>query len=156
ALWWLADWVEASGPVSIFFGMFRSVFMGGGASWDESLLWMIGLQAAFGVVLALLAAVQLRPIFKRQDGAVARRPRGLRAWLTARRLRSHPPLGDRPMLWKELHAGRARGFARIVGWLLTLILGGLFLYNGVWYGLMAFVEMWDQGYEYRIPWAFYH
>ena len=38
------------------------------------------------------------------------------------------------MIWKELHTGGATGFARFVGWLLTLILGGLLVYYGVWYG----------------------
>ena len=142
ALWWLGDWVGASSPVYVFYGMFRSLVFGGAAGWEESLLWMIGLQAGFGVVMAVLAALQLRPIFRRQDNAVAR-PRGIRAMLAARRLRSHRPPGDRPMMWKELHTGGASGLARIVGWLLTLILGGLLLYHGTWYGLMAFLEAWE-------------
>ena len=112
---------------------------------ERSLGWMIGLQAAMGVVFALLAAVQLRPIFKRQDGAVAR-PRGLRALLARRRWRAHRPLGERPMLWKELHTGGARGLARFIGWMLALILGGLLLYYGTWYALGAFVELWESGY----------
>ena len=33
----------------------------------ELIAWMMGLQLAFGLVLALLAAWQLRPIFRRQD-----------------------------------------------------------------------------------------
>jgi ABC-type transport system involved in multi-copper enzyme maturation permease subunit len=145
-LWELAEWVGASSPVSAFVDIFRSMNFGAPMGFEQTLLWwMIGLQAGTGVVLALLAAVQLRPVFKRQDGAVAR-PRGLRALLTSHRLRSHPPLGDRPMLWKELHTQRARGFARIVGWLLTLILGGLLLYHGAWYALMAFLEVWERGY----------
>ena len=53
------------------------------------------------------------------------------------------------MLWKELHTGGAQGFARFVGWLLTLILGGLLLYYGAWCGLMAFLEVWDHGYGIR-------
>jgi ABC-type transport system involved in multi-copper enzyme maturation permease subunit len=161
AIQWLADWVGASSPVYAFTDMFRSLLMRQRTGWGEALLWMIGLQAASGVVLALLAAVQLRPVFKRQDGASAR-PRGLRAILAARRFRSHPPLGERPMLWKELHTGGARGFARIVGWLLTLVLGGLLLYYGVWYGLMAFLDMWDFRYWprsgrwfARAQWEFY-
>jgi ABC-type transport system involved in multi-copper enzyme maturation permease subunit len=144
AVSWLAEWVGASSPAYAFTDMFRSLIMGLGTGWEESLLWMIALQSSFGVLLATMAAVQLRPIFQRQDGAVAP-PRGLRAMLAARRLRSLPPLADRPMIWKELHTGGARGFARIVGWLLTLVLGGLLLYYGVWYGLSAFLEMYDRG-----------
>jgi hypothetical protein len=153
ALRYAADWVGASSPVYAVVDLFRSLQMGGGRDWEESFLWMIALQAGFGVVLAILAAVQLRPIFRRQDGAVAR-PRGLRSMLAGRRLRSHPPLGDRPMVWKELHTGGARGFARIVGGLLTLVLGGLLLYYGVWYGLSAFLEMCDRGYAARLGWWF--
>jgi hypothetical protein len=147
----LADWLGASSPVSAFVDIFWSTIIGSAMDLEGTLLWMIGLQAGAGVVLAVLAAIQLRPVFKRQDGAVAR-PRGLRALLTARRLRSHPPLGDRPMFWKELHTQQARGFARIVGWLLTLILGGLLLYYGVWYAVMAFLEVWDRGYGSAWGW----
>lgn len=143
-IWWLVGWVGATSPVAIYNGLVRSL-VGGSAVWEEAILWMIGLQATCGAVLALLAAVQVRPIFRRQDNAIAR-PRGLRAMLAARRLRRHRPLGDRPMLWKELQTGGARGFARVVRGLLTLILGGLLLYYGVWYGAMAFLEMWDHGY----------
>jgi ABC-type transport system involved in multi-copper enzyme maturation permease subunit len=151
AVLWLSDWVEASSPTGLGYDLFVSLFTAAPTPWVESLGWMIGLQAAFGVVLALLAAVQLRPIFKRQDGAVAG-PRGLRAILAARRLRSLPPIGDRPMLWKELHTGGARGFARVIGWLLTVILGGLLFYYGAWYGLMAFLEMWELGYLRGLGW----
>jgi ABC-type transport system involved in multi-copper enzyme maturation permease subunit len=152
ALWWLADWVGASSPVYAFTEMFRTLVNGAATGFQETLLWMIGLQAAAGVVLALLAAILVRPIFKRQDGTVAR-PRGLRAILAARRLRSLRPLGERPMLWKELHTGRARGFARVVGWLLSLLLGGMLLYFSAWYGLMAFLESWDHGYGAAWVWG---
>jgi ABC-type transport system involved in multi-copper enzyme maturation permease subunit len=162
ALHWLMEWVGASSPVIPVWDLVTGVAGSSrGVTWEESLLWMIGLQAAAGAILAVLAAVQLRPIFKRQDGAIAR-PRGLRAILTARRMRSHRPLGYRPILWKELHTGGARGFARIVGWLLTLILGGLLLYYAVWYGLSAYVEMWQYGNHldggwttHRHRWIFY-
>ena len=33
----------------------------------EPIVWMIGLQPAFGLVLLIVAAWQLRPIFRRQD-----------------------------------------------------------------------------------------
>lgn len=155
ALWRLGEWVGASSPVILSYDVFRSLVFGGSVPWQEALLWMIGLQSACGVVLALLAAAQLRPIFKRQDGAVTR-PRGLRALLRTRRLRSLPPPGDRPMLWKEMHTARPRGFARIVGWLLILILGGLLLYEGVWLGALAFLELQDYGYRLRGGWTTHH
>jgi ABC-type transport system involved in multi-copper enzyme maturation permease subunit len=153
-LQWLAEWIGASSPAYALWDALWSMATGVSNSWQQTLCWMIAMQAAFGAVLAILAAVQLRPIFKRQDGAIAR-PRGLRALLAASRARSHRPLRDRPMIWKELHTGGARGFARFVGWVLTLILGGLLLYHGVWFGLMAFLEMWQYGYGRPGGWTIY-
>ena len=151
AVMWLNEWIGASNPVEValaWFGMLR-----GGVSPlsdIEDISWMIGLQLAFGLVLATLAALQLRPIFRRQDGEGGPRAlRRLRSMLTARgrwRLGRRPSLADRPMLWKELHTGGPRGFARIVGFLLTLIAGGFFLYYTVWYAMTAFAEMWEYGY----------
>ncbi len=151
ALRWIADWVGASSPV---YGLWDILWalMAGLPIGAEQAFWMIGLQVAAGAVLAALAAVQLRPIFKRQDGAVAR-PRGLRAMLAARRLKWHRPLGDRPMIWKELHTGGAKGFARIVGWLLTLTLGGLVVYYSVRLGIDAFLEMRADGYGKPPSWS---
>ncbi len=143
AISWLGDQMSASSPVD----MIRELVLGGfmpGRDWLGSVVEMIGLQAALGLLLAILAAVQVRPIFRRQDDAPRRR--GIRAWLSARRARKHPPIGDRPMLWKELQTSRSGGLARGVGWLLTLVLGGLLLYNGVWLFLSAFVEMREYGY----------
>ncbi len=120
--------------------------LGGGVLLDDRAA--IGRRRGAG---AFLAAVQLRPIFKRQDGAVAR-PRGLRALLAGRRLKWHRPLRDRPMIWKELHTGGAKGFARFVGWVLTLVLGGLLVYYGVWMGLEAFLEMQVHGYVKPQAW----
>ena len=57
------------------------------------------------------------------------------------------------MLWKELHTGGARGFARLVGWLLTLIAGGFLAYYSVWLSLNAFVELWYHGYGGPRDWA---
>ena len=147
-----AEWVGASSPADVFWVVFRGMMFGSLARWEDMLYWMIGLQLAAGVVLAALAAVQLRPIFKRQDDTV-RKHRGLRALLASRRVRSHPRLGDCPMLWKELHTSRARGFARFVGWLLTLIAGGFLAYYAVWLGLNAFLEVWQFGYGGRMDWT---
>jgi hypothetical protein len=143
---WLMEWVGASNPIYASRDLFYSIILGNPVvRWQQSLGWMIGLQAAMGGVLAALAAIQLRPIFKRQEGRITR-PRGLWTMLARRRWRAHRPLGDRPMLWKELHTGGARGFARFIGWMLTLILGGSLLYHGVPYAQRAFVEMWKHGY----------
>ncbi len=102
----IAEWVGASSPADVLWVVSRGMVFGSTARWEDMVYWMIGLQLAAGVVLAALAAVQLRPIFRRQDDTVRKR-RGLRAILASRRVRSHPRLGDRPMLWKELNTSRA-------------------------------------------------
>jgi ABC-type transport system involved in multi-copper enzyme maturation permease subunit len=50
------------------------------------------------------------------------------------------------MLWKELFTSRARGLARLVAVLLTLVVGVFLLYWSLWFGGMAFLEMWQYGY----------
>ena len=67
---WLAEWVGASSPVEVGRNMFYSVALGRMtvSSELETIAWMMGLQMAFGLMLATAAALQLRPIFRRQDG----------------------------------------------------------------------------------------
>ena len=73
---WFNDWIGASNPVEVALdsiGILRG--------WRlplanlEVISWMIGLQLGFGLVLATLAAWQLRPIFRRQDGVGGSRAR---------------------------------------------------------------------------------
>jgi len=155
---WLAEWVGSSSPLEVgrqlFWRLVGGGFARGGLSWLSLLKlvgWMSGLQLTFGVVLAVLAAWQLRPIFRRQqsDGAVLAN-RGLRSILSSRRrwrFRRRPLINDRPMLWKELHTGGASGLARFVAFLLTVIAGGFLAYWTVWYGVNAIQEMWENGYD---------
>jgi ABC-type transport system involved in multi-copper enzyme maturation permease subunit len=142
----LAAWVGASSPVELYGGALYGVGFRGGQAWDQEVLaWMLGLQLAYGAALAALAAAQLRPIFRRQEGAASRR-RGLRAMMASIGGREHPPLGDRPMIWKELHTGGTRGLARFIGFVLTLISGGFLAYYAFCYGALALWECWDRGY----------
>jgi len=156
AMAWLADWVGYSSPLEVGRRLLFGVVGGGlsGLSLLELVGWMIGLQAAFGLVLAVLAAWQLRPIFRCQDGGGGvRAARGIRSILSSRRrwrLWRRPSLGNNPMLWKELHTGGARGLARFVAFLLTLIGGGFLAYWCGWFAIRAIVEMWEKGYYYSL------
>jgi ABC-type transport system involved in multi-copper enzyme maturation permease subunit len=112
-----------------------------------SLIEMIQCQLGAGILLAILAAFQVRPVFRAQQGGGGKR-RLLAALFSPRRpsrLWSRPTLGDQPMLWKELFTSRARGFTRFVALLVTLIAGGFLLYYTLWFGILAFLEMRDQG-----------
>ena len=66
---WLSEWVGASSPIEVAYQLAFSMMMSGGTTLPEVELiaWMMGLQMVFGLFLALLATLQLRPIFRRQD-----------------------------------------------------------------------------------------
>ncbi len=148
---WLAEWIGANNPAEVVFVLVYGVVGGGGSrSSDlELVAWMMGLQLASGLVLALLASWQLRAIFRRQDaGGSATNVRGIRSLLASRRrwqFWRRPALGDRPMLWKELHTGGTRGLAQFISLLLTIIIGGFLAYYTVWWGMLAVAEFWDLG-----------
>ena len=148
---WLGDWIGPSSPVEVARKLIYAIGLGGGSvsSELEPIVWMMGLQTAFGLILAILAAMQLRPIFRRQDGESGIRVlRGLNAMLKRRgrwRLRRLPVFAEQPMLWKELHTGGPRGFARFIGFLVTVIGGGFLLYYTVWTAGLAIDEMWNLG-----------
>jgi hypothetical protein len=109
---------------------------------------MIQSQVVAGAALALLAAFQLRWVFRTQEAAGPQRFWLFRSLFKRRsaRIWSRPRLGDRPMFWKELFTSRSRGLARLVSILVALLGGGFLLYYALWFGILAFFEMRDQGY----------
>jgi ABC-type transport system involved in multi-copper enzyme maturation permease subunit len=156
---WLAESVGASSPVRVFGNEMWGVLVAGARSMDlDAYIRMIGLEVAAGAILAILAAVQLRPVFQRQDGATGTlvrlrvRPKGRRA----RRFGARVVPADRPMLWKELQSGRARGLPRLIARLLTVIVGGFLAYYAVRYFALAYVELFQYGYRVRREWVTYH
>jgi ABC-type transport system involved in multi-copper enzyme maturation permease subunit len=143
----LLEWLTLSSPIGPGRRFFFALLSGGGSVLDD-LTTMIAFQVGAGAVLAALAAWLLRPVFRAQEGAGFSR-RWFPVWYNRRSSTprwTRPALGDRPMLWKELFTSRARGFARLVGTLVTLVGGGFYLYYAIWYFLMAFLEMWERGY----------
>ena len=108
---WLADWVGATSPITVGWRLIVSTIMsrGRGSGSDVSILgWMIGLQAASGLVLALLAAVQLRPIFRRQDSAGGIRAVWQFLFRRRRRRRSNLPGQSEPQVVREFRPARSR------------------------------------------------
>ncbi len=149
AVRWLGEWAGASSPVEVVWQLSWRALRGGVSRQPavDLVAWMIVVQASLGLVFAILAALQLRPIFRRQsEGVEVRDRRGLRSILRSWLLGRQPALGEHPLLWKELHTCGARGFTWLLGFLLTVIGGGFLAYYTVWYGAMASVEWWDQGY----------
>jgi ABC-type transport system involved in multi-copper enzyme maturation permease subunit len=145
-IWEAMDWLAASspfGPGQEFVFALRS----GATGLATNVATMIRIQLVAGFVFAALAAISVRPVFKAQEGAEGGR-RGLLRFLTRRRtgrVLPRPALGDAPMLWKELFTSRARGFARFVAVVITLVSGGFLLYYSIWFAAMAFLEWRDYG-----------
>jgi ABC-type transport system involved in multi-copper enzyme maturation permease subunit len=151
----LADWTGVGNPVELGRDLVFGVALGGGSviSVAEMIARMMVFQVVAGIVLAIAAAVQLRPIFRRQGGEGSVRVFGrLRHGLKRRgrwRILPRPLLGDHPMRWKELYTGGPRGFARIVGAVLFLIGGGFLVYHGSLLASSAIMEMWNEGFAIK-------
>ena len=173
---WLSEWLGASSPIEEAWELCYSTVMTRGKgtkSEVETIVRMIALQTAFGLILSIIAAWQLRPIFRRQGSEGEARAKWIRwfrrkrrarrelgasegsplvravqpASITQRRRRlwHRPTLGEYPMLWKELYTGRPGGFTRLVGFMLTAIAGGLLAYNTHWLASLAIEEIWEYG-----------
>lgn len=83
-------------------------------------LGVIGLWSSFGVLGLAIASWRLRPSWLKLVGGDERGKRGRRnLWV--------PPLGERPILWKELHIERAGSLGRAGKWLGLIVVAYLFV-----------------------------
>jgi ABC-type transport system involved in multi-copper enzyme maturation permease subunit len=132
------EWIAPSSP----FHLLTTLNAPSGPVFFESLLWMMGLQLAYGAVFVLLAMAWLRAVF-RMEGEGSR-------WLAAagrgRRLLPRPECGDDAMLWKERYVSRTSGTTKLVAGLLGLLVGGLLAYSVSEYARLAFIELAANGY----------
>lgn len=118
-------WVNAGNPIVAVFEVTRVVAIGmmGGTrvGIDTVLPGILGRYAIFhGVLTAfclLVAIVRLRRVALRQAYGVARKTRA--------RHRGRAPVGDLPMLWKEVSVERGTRF----NWVAAIILAMLFLFS---------------------------
>jgi ABC-type transport system involved in multi-copper enzyme maturation permease subunit len=114
--------------------------------WDDSpgaALTTAAVWTALGLGGAALAAWRLRPTCLKQfGGEVVRRGRGARRWAI-------PPVGDRPMYWKELYVERARTLGRAGRWIGAFIVLGLALGSTTMAGLIV----WALLVEHDSQWA---
>jgi ABC-type transport system involved in multi-copper enzyme maturation permease subunit len=92
-------------------------------------LYTAGIWLAIGLAGAVFAAWQVRPAYLRDA-----QKNSSRRWLFGRR--RVPPVGDRPILWKELYVEHLRSLNRFVQWLAILIVsifsGVSFVLVGMW------------------------
>jgi ABC-type transport system involved in multi-copper enzyme maturation permease subunit len=131
------EWIAPSSPFHL-----TTLNTSSGPVLFEALLWMMGLQLAYGAVFVLLAMARLRPVF-RKEGEGSR-------WLAAagrgRRLLPRPECGDDAMLWKERYVSRTSGTTKLVAGLLGLLVGGLLASSVYEYARLAFIELAANGY----------
>ena len=119
-LMWLIGWVMQLNPFMLLMQM-NVADQGVVGPWGhprDTAQIVIAVQLVAAVLLALLAAFSVRRVHLATAGTATKRSRwrSLRLW--------RPPLGNHPMLWKELHA--ERGCSRL-GWVAGLATVLLFL-----------------------------
>jgi ABC-type transport system involved in multi-copper enzyme maturation permease subunit len=136
-------WVMASSPFELAFKI------GGGATPSGGLLravaWMSGLQVAGGALLVIVSIAGLRSAYRRN---VSGDSRGLVARLTRPgwRLRPRPPVGDDPILWREMTTSRDGPLMKLVGLAVILGIYGALGYVTDFFGRPALIEVWRHGY----------
>jgi ABC-type transport system involved in multi-copper enzyme maturation permease subunit len=145
----VTEYLLASSPVAVGWQTTLALLMGGVATTVDDLLTMVAIQGVAGVVFAALAVWRLRPVFKGQEGTARRSLASLLGARGSLRRWGRPECSDRPLVWKELHTARGTLLSRVVGGLVTLVLGGPLLYFTVRYALAAFLELWEHGYWSR-------
>jgi ABC-type Na+ efflux pump permease subunit len=136
-------WALASNPVSLL-----PLFVGGGVSnqaLNYRIGWMSGLQLAGGVVLLLAAMMRLRRSFRANaggDGGPFSRPMVRPAW----RFRPRPPVGDDPILWREMYTSRGGMVAKLFGYCVWIGVYAALGYFTLFFARRAFVELAHHGY----------
>ena len=113
----VVDWVGWSSPLHV---LTRSpvMYTSGPNAIFEWVLWMIGLQVAYGSGCVVVALFWLRPGFRREGAREGRLARVLN-WRV--RLLRRPACGDDPMVWKEMHCARSSPMTRAIAGLALVI-----------------------------------
>lgn len=95
-----------------------------------TLPWIIGSQFVYGTFFILLAILQLRRVYARQDDTSGKLLKLRKAILGKRSWLPRPACGDDAMLWKEFFVSKTGGLSKITGLLLSLSIVGLIVYSG--------------------------
>jgi hypothetical protein len=106
---------------------------------------MSGLQVAGGALLVIASIASLRSAYRLNvsgdsQGLVARLTRP--GW----RLRPRPPVGDDPILWREMTTSREGPLTKLVGLAVILGIYGALGYVTDFFGRPALIEVWRHGY----------
>jgi ABC-type Na+ efflux pump permease subunit len=136
-------WILYSSPM----GLVMSLAGGAGArALFRSVAWMIGLQAAGGVVLVIWAIARLRSAYRVNlggDGTRLERLGQRPVW----RFRPRPAVGDDPILWREMYTTRAKGWEKAFGILFYSLILGPLAFGTYYFARPAVIEVWTHGYS---------
>jgi ABC-type Na+ efflux pump permease subunit len=137
-------WILTSSPMGLM------VKIGGGVTpssglWD-AVAWMSGLQVAGGTLLVIWAIAHLRSANRMN---VSGDSRSLAARLTRPgwRWRPRPPVGDDPILWREMNLARGGFLDNVIGLLFSLGMFGILGYATYFFARPALIEVWRHGYS---------
>jgi ABC-type transport system involved in multi-copper enzyme maturation permease subunit len=136
-------WLLASSP----FGVVMKLVLGIGASRGliESVVWMMGLQGAGTVLFLTGSIVRLRPAYRANVSGEARA--GIRERRRpVRRIRTRPPVGDDPILWREIYTSQSSSLMNAIGVLINLAFLAALGYATYYYAKPALLEVWQHGF----------
>jgi ABC-type Na+ efflux pump permease subunit len=137
------NWIMTSSPVGLLAKIGGGVRPSGGLV--EAVAWMSGLQVVAGTLLVVLAIARLRSAYRHNVGGESKgflrqlvRP----GW----RWRPKPPVGDDPILWREMNTSRASLLGKAAGAVIILGIYGTLGYVTVFFAAPALNEVWRHGY----------
>jgi ABC-type transport system involved in multi-copper enzyme maturation permease subunit len=136
-------WLVLSSPISVAF-----LLATGLNSWVQ-LGYVVGRMITLqllGVVCLTIAAIARLRSAHRTIVSGDRRARGLQGRGPVWRFRRRPPVGDDPILWREMYTTRGNGLLKAVGVLGNLGLLAALAYATYYFARPAMVEVWRHGY----------
>ncbi len=137
-------WALISSPFDLWFKIATGVRPSSGLLY--AVAWMSGLQLAGGALLVIWAIARLRSAYRLNvsgdsQSVAARLSRPGWRWRRKR------PVGDDPILWREMHTARAGLLGKAVGLVIYLGVYGILTYFTVFFASAALIEVWHNGYR---------
>jgi ABC-type Na+ efflux pump permease subunit len=136
-------WVLTSSPLGVLFKIVGGATPSSGLV--EAVAWMSGLQLAGGVLLSIWAVARLRSAYRVNVNGESQR---LAARLTRPgwRWRPKPPVGDDPILWREMYTARVGLIDRAISLVIWLGMYSALAYLTFFFARPAAIELWRHGY----------